>query len=57
MAVVRRPVIRLQIFPENPPGACGSSAITVLRPILEISLSCSFSEIIFAHKASTIVST
>lgn len=57
IAVVNLPVILLHIFPDKPPDACGSSAITVLSPMLEISLSCSLSETIFVHKDSTINST
>lgn len=40
-----------------PLEAGGSSPITVLRPILEISRSCSLSESMLVQRVSTIVST
>ena len=57
MAVLRRPVIRRQTLAARPLEANGSSLITVLRPMLEISRSCSLSETMLAHKASTMTST
>lgn len=40
-----------------PLDAGGSSPITVLRPMLEMSRSCSLSDSMFVHNVSTIVST
>lgn len=57
IAVVSRPVMRLHMLPDKPPGAWGNSAMTVLSPMLEMSLSCSLCDIMLAHNASTIVST
>lgn len=57
MALLSRPVIRLQTFAASALDPNGSSEITVFRPMLDISLSCSLSETIFAQRASTIVST
>lgn len=57
MALLRRPVILLQTLAARALEPSGSSEMTVLRPMLDISLSCSLSETIFPHRASTIVST
>lgn len=41
----------------SPEDVSGSSAITVFSPMLEMSLSCSLSDVMFEHSTSTIVST
>lgn len=41
----------------SPDEDSGSSAITVFSPMLEMSLSCSLSDVMFEHSVSTIVST
>lgn len=57
IALLSLPVILLQTLAANALDAKGSSLITVFRPMLEISRSCSFSETMFPQRASTIVST
>lgn len=57
MALLNFPVILLQTLAASGPDPSGSSDITVFRPILEMSLSCSLSETMLLHSASTIVST
>lgn len=57
MAEVKRPVIFLQIVETKDVEVGDNSAITVFRPMLEISRSCSLFEIMFEQSVSTIVST
>lgn len=57
MALLNLPVILLQTLAASGPDPNGSSDITVFRPILEMSLSCSLSETMLLHSASTMVST
>lgn len=55
--MLSRPVMRLQTLAARALEASGSSLITVLRPILEMSRSCSLSDTMLPHSESTIVST
>jgi hypothetical protein len=49
--------MRLQTLAARALEASGSSLITVLRPMLEISRNCSLSDTMLPQSASTIVST
>lgn len=57
MALLKRPVILLQTLAANALDPKGSSEMTVLRPMLEISRNCSFSDTKLLQRFSTIVST
>ena len=56
-ALVSLPVIFLEIPAASVVAEGGNSTITVLRPILDMSRSCSLSDIMLVHRVSTIVST
>lgn len=57
MALLSRPVIRLHMLAAKPVDNGGNSLITVFKPMLQISRSCSFSDSMLLHSVSTIVST